>query len=230
MHILIAGASRGIGLALADRYLAQGHHVLALARQPEQSEGLAALARRYPGTLRTLAADITDRDVAERLLAVQGDALLDRVIVNAGISQPTLDSLYDLSDADAARLFVTNAVAPLRLARSLAPRVVKGGAVAFLSSQMGSVELALSARIPLYGASKAALNSLMRNWWAEEDKALPFALLALHPGWVRTDMGGSGADLSVDESADGLVTTIEHHAQAGSDCVFVDYRNETLAW
>ena len=91
------------------------------------------------------------------------------------------------------------------IARALSGRVSRGGVVAFMSSQMASLALGLSATMPLYGASKAALNSLVRSWEGEFEE-LPFSLLLLHPGWVRTEMGGVNA------------------------CRFVDYRNQPLPW
>lgn len=227
--ILVAGASRGIGLGLAQRYLELGHTVHALARNPDASAPLQALARAHPGTLKLIEADITAADVVDRVAASLGSSRLGRLIVNAGIKQPEVKSFFDLSDEQIAGLFLTNAIAPVRLARALADRVEQGGVIAFLSSQMGSVALALSARIPLYGASKAALNSLVQSWASELGEPPPYALLALHPGWVRTDMGGGAADIDVEESVAGLVDTIESYADAPA-CTFVDYRNQPLAW
>lgn len=228
-NVLIAGASRGIGLGLAARYLDLGHTVYALLRNPGAAAELNDLARQHPDRLKLIEADITASDVLPRIEASLGGARLQRLIVNAGISQPTVSNLFELTDEQTARLFTTNAIAPIRLAQGLADRLEDGGVAAFMSSQMGSVGLALSARIPLYGASKAALNSMMQSWVAQQGE-LRFSVLALHPGWVRTDMGGSGADISVDESVQGLVDTIEGYAGEQARCAFVDYQDRTLAW
>lgn len=93
---------------------------------------------------------------------------------------------------------------------------------------MASLELARAAEMPLYGASKAALNSLLRSWQAQLPQ-LPWSLLALHPGWVRTDMGGDAAPLSVEQSANGLREVITR--QLGQrQCAFIDYQGQTLPW
>ena len=91
-----------------------------------------------------------------------------------------------------------------------------------------SLALGLSATMPLYGASKAALNSLVRSWEGEFEE-LPFSLLLLHPGWVRTDMGGQNAALSVEESAAGLLHVIDRLTPDDSGS-FVDWQGQSLPW
>ena len=119
-------------------------------------------------------------------------------------------------------------MAPIRLAQCLAEQVADGGVIAFMSSQMASLTLARAADMPLYGASKAALNSLLRSWQAQLPR-LPWSLLALHPGWVRTDMGGDAAPLSVEQSASDLRQVILD--QLGRrQCDFLDHQGQSLPW
>ena len=121
---------------------------------------------------------------------------------------------------------MSNAIAPVRLAQALLPHMQPGATFAFMSSQMASVELARAAQMPLYGASKAALNSLLRSW-SQTNPDL--GLLALHPGWVRTEMGGNDAPLSIEESVSGLIRVIDAYTgQAG--CRFIDHRGTPLPW
>jgi len=229
LNVLIAGASRGIGLAMVRAYLGRGDRVFALARDPAASAGLAEILGRYGRRLQLIACDLNAAAAPEQVVATVGDCHLDRVLLNAGIPGPHKQDVASVSDADVAQLFLTNAVAPLRLARALRPLVRSGGVLTFTSSVMGSLQLSVGASMPLYSASKAALNSLLLHWAAELGSSRDFSLLSLHPGWVRTDMGGDQAPLSVEQSVAGLVDVIE--AAAGLDqCRFVDYEGNALPW
>lgn len=228
-NILIVGASRGIGLGLASVYLEKGHRVYALARQPVQSKGLAELRTAYPEQLHTLEGDLLDTTAcAHHIAHALNDALIDRLILNAGISGPTPQDVTLCSDDQIQALFLINAIAPVRLAKVLMNKIAPGGIIGFMSSIMASQELNLSADKPLYGASKSTLNSLIRSWQAELGD-LPFSLLALHPGWVKTDMGGDAAPVSIEESTQGLYSVIESSAQQNL-CRFVDYQGHTIPW
>lgn len=225
MNVWVIGASRGIGLGLVERYLAQGARVLAVVRTPNAA--LDALAAAAKGRLRVVTGDLRDPDLGTRLLDELGDGALDRLIVNAGIMGPLEEDGQRATATELGELFLTNAVAPLRLLDALAPRMTAAGVVACLSSQMGSVSLARAAEMPLYGASKAALNSLLQSWVVGRQPA--FAVLALHPGWVRTELGGDQAPVEVADSVAGLVATIDARAgQSGS--AFLDYQGQALPW
>lgn len=229
LEVLITGASRGIGLGLVRQYLERGATVHAVARDPAASAGLAALAARHDGRLKLIACDLAQAGAAERILAALGGAKPDRVLLNAGTSGPRTQDVTTVTDPELAALFVTNAIAPLRLARALRPLLGDGAVLACVSSVMASLQLNVGFSMPLYSASKAALNSLLLSWSAELGEGRDFCLLALHPGWVQTDMGGAQAPLTVEESVAGLVDVIEA-AAGGRTCRFVDYRGETLPW
>ncbi len=225
-HVLIAGASRGLGLGLVQAFLARGDRVHAIVRSAGNA-ALTELAARHPDQLQVQVCDLAGERAAAEIADALGDARLDVALFNAGISGPAHQDERQATRDELAELFLVNAIAPLRLAKALAPRLARDGVLAFMSSQMGSVELALSASMPLYGASKAALNSLLQSWSHSAEP--PATLLALHPGWVKTDMGGAGAPLSVEQSVAGLVTTIAAHRGAGG-CHFVDYQHQILPW
>ncbi len=152
-----------------------------------------------------------------------------RVLINGGTAGLTAMSASQATEAEIGSLMLTNAIAPIRLARALAGLLrEKTGVLAFTSSIMGSVALNSDGYHELYRASKAALNSLSRGLWTEV-KGRGITLLNLHPGWVRTDMGGPSAPVGVAESAQGLVGVIErergtrHHA-------FISFQGDELAW
>lgn len=225
MNVCVIGASRGIGLGLVERYLARGAQVLAVVRKP--SAALDDLALGAAGRLRVVIGDLCDPQLGARLGGALPGEPLDRLIVNAGILGPREDASGQATAVELGELFLTNAVAPLRVLDALAAQLATAGVAACLSSQMGSVSLARAAEMPLYGASKAALNSLLQSWVARRQPE--FAVLALHPGWVRTELGGAAAPLEVSESVSGLLATIEGRAgQPG--CAFLDYQGQPLPW
>lgn len=216
---LIIGASRGLGLGLAGEFTRRGWKVIATTR--------------HAGTLqdaRIIEVPLDVRDEAQ--LAALNNRFapesLDLLFVNAGVKGPELQSADHVTAAELLELMQVNAIAPVHVARQLLPRVKPGGTVAFMSSKMGSVALNESGDWELYRASKAALNSLVRGFHARDAKPRSVKVLTLHPGWVRTDMGGAAAPLSVAESVQGLADVIERHRSL--DHRFLDYSGSTVAW
>lgn len=227
-QILICGASRGLGLGLVRSFLDAGWQVHAVVRELRPASPLEALRTQHPNDLQVITCDLNQLDAASSIEAALNGQRLDSALFNAGVYGPAHQDPRQAELADIGQLFLANAIAPIRLAQQLSGHVIDGGVIACMSSQMASVELALAADMPLYGASKAALNSLLRSWQAQLSE-LPWSLLALHPGWVRTDMGGDSAPLSVEQSADGLREVITQ--QLGRrQCAFLDYQGNTLPW
>ncbi|TRX76680.1 SDR family oxidoreductase [Pseudomonas mangiferae] len=227
-NILITGTTRGIGLGLVRTFLDQGLTVYAATRSEAHADALVALGATHGDRLRPVFGDLDDEQAPQRLLAALGDEALDYALFNAGIYGPSHQDPAQIDTRATGALFTTNAITPLRLAQHLAPRVVDGGVLGFTSSQMGSLALNRAAEMPLYGASKAALNSLLRSW-AERSAPLRHSILALHPGWVQTDMGGGQAPLTVEDSTQGLARVIQAH-RGHALCAFLDYQGETLPW
>lgn len=227
-HILITGASRGLGLGLTNAFLQAGWHVHAVVRSLRPGSPLANLQAQQAQRLQVIECDLERSDAGQLIEDTLGRQRLTGILFNAGVYGPVHQDPRQVAVEELGQLMLANAIAPIRLAQQLVPRVENGGVIAFMSSQMASVELARAADMPLYGASKAALNSLLRSW-ASQQGALPWSLLALHPGWVRTDMGGDDAPLSVEQSASGLLQVISD--QLGRrQCSFRDYQGEELPW
>ncbi|MCD9027797.1 SDR family oxidoreductase [Luteimonas sp. BDR2-5] len=229
---LVTGANRGLGLEFVRQSLASGAHVVAACRQPGRATALNALAGEYPGRLRLLPLDVTDarsRDelVRELPLAVGDDGRIDRLINNAGVLHSG-ERFGHLAAATLDDSLQTNVVGPLLLTQALAPWLVDGARVANLSSTLGSIASTVRFGTPSYAISKAALNmATVQLACALADRGI--VVVALHPGWVRTDMGGEQADLDPAQAVAGLLARID--ALGGGDSGrFLDADGRVLPW
>ena len=222
---LIVGASRGIGLGLAQELAARGWQVIATVRG--NAPALAEAAKASGGRITVEHVEMTDAASVDALLAKLAGRRLDIALVNAGVSGPraTVDTV---SAGEFGDFLMTNAVAPVRLGRRLLGLVPDGGVIAFMTSRLGSVAANDAGGMDLYRASKAALNTFTRSFAATDAKGRGVAVLSLHPGWVRTDMGGPNATLSVEESAKGLADVLEKADAPGHR--FLDYSGAEIAW
>jgi NAD(P)-dependent dehydrogenase (short-subunit alcohol dehydrogenase family) len=221
---LIVGASRGLGLGLAKELLDRGWNVTATVRSaPKHSELME-----YHGKVTLDTLDINNLAAVEAFVNRVHGLLFDVVFINAGIGGPDGKTAETVTPDEMTHLFMTNAISPVRLAYKLLP-VVKPetGILAFMTSILGSIERNDHGMAPLYSASKAALNQLTRGFVAGMKQHI--TILSLHPGWVKTDMGGPHADIDVGTSVRGLADVLE--AKAGSLAhEFLDYRGETIPW
>ncbi len=223
---LIVGASRGLGLGLAGEHVKRGWHVTATARD-DRSE-LMALAAGAGGRLALETVDIGKSDTVTALARRLGGQTFDLLFLNAGIMAGRGVPLADVPDVDIVGILLTNAINPIRVADALLPLVAKGGTVAFMSSILGSIGTNDDGRAELYRASKAALNSLIRSFRARH-AAADLTVLAVHPGVVRTSMGGPSAPLDIETSVTGVTDVLEMRSGSGGQA-FVDYRNQVIAW
>lgn len=219
----MVGASRGIGLELVRQYRADGASVTASYRAAAAAATLRDLGAR------SLALDVLDAGAGDALARHMAGEPLDLAIVNAGVFGPRTAGLTPPQAADFDLVMRTNVLAPMRLIPALAPALAAArGTLAVLSSRMGSIGLAQSASGWLYRASKAALNSVMKSA-SRELGAQGIVCIALHPGWVRTDMGGAGAELDVADSVAALRRVLAA-VDASMNGGFFNHDGERLPW
>lgn len=222
---LIVGASRGLGLGLVRELASRGFRVTATARDPDKATGL----RDLPGPVELATVDIDDHASVDALAQRLQGQRFDVVFINAGVTGPKHNSADSASLEEIGQLFATNAVSPIRVARKLLDTLTpRTGVLAFMTSRMGSVAENTSGDMELYRASKSALNSMIKSLVAQLN-GKELTVLAMHPGWVQTDMGGPHAPLDVATSVRGLVDELEKRAGKGG-LAFIDYAGTDLPW
>jgi len=228
-NVFITGASRGIGLELTRQYLSAGDHVFAAARNPS-CDALAALKSQYADTLTPVTLDVTDASSIAAAVQTLGDTPIHLLINNAGIfkSKPTeLDTLDESTWVDEFRV---NAISPLMVTRALKSNLAAAGSsvVGMMSSKMGSMGDNTSGGDYSYRSSKAALNAVSVSL-AKDLAKLGISVIAMHPGWVQTDMGGPNALIDSVTSASGLKAVLDNAGPAVSG-QFFDYSGASLPW
>lgn len=223
--VLITGASRGIGLEFARQYADDGWRVLACCRKPAATEELKTM----DGHVELFTLDVTD-EIGVRGLARELDHSIDVVINNAGIYGPRGAVAGEIDDADWDQVMRTNVYAPLRVAAAFRPHLQRGAGkkLVNISSRMGSIGDNTSGGNYPYRSSKAALNQVMKSI-AVEWQADGICVLLFHPGWVQTDMGGSEAQVTPEDSVAGMRRQI---AAAGARDTgrFLGYDGTEIPW
>jgi NAD(P)-dependent dehydrogenase (short-subunit alcohol dehydrogenase family) len=223
--IFLAGASRGLGLGLAREFLGRGWNVIATARTLGKAEALQQLAQANPGRLDIETLDVADPESVKALARAVDGRTIDVLFVVAGISMQGDTPLKDVPAAQIGLEFVTNATAPIVLAETLLGQISPGGTIVLMTSILGSLASNAGGGMDIYRASKAALNMMAMNF-SLRHKDRPVRLM--HPGWVRTDMGGANAPVDIATSARGMADVIIHDTRPG--LAYLDYQGQKLPW
>jgi NAD(P)-dependent dehydrogenase (short-subunit alcohol dehydrogenase family) len=225
--LLLIGASRGLGFALAEEYLKRGWHVVATERVGTTSK-LHDLLRAAEDRLEIETVDVIYPDQVAGLRARLASRKFDMLFVNAGVKNDDRETIADVSTDEFIRVMITNALSPMRVVETLQDLVLPSGTIGIMSSGQGSIANNENGHYEVYRGSKAALNMFMRSF-AARHAGDPRTLLLMAPGWVRTDMGGPQARLSIEESIPNLANTMD--AQAGkAGLQYLDYLGRKVPW
>ncbi|MGL5137891.1 MAG: SDR family oxidoreductase [Beijerinckiaceae bacterium] len=226
---LITGASRGIGFALAEALIARGDRVIAAVRDPFRLPDLLKRAPRESAAI--ISMDVSDARSIERAAASLAEPV-DVLINNAGVTGPERQTVLDMDYDGFSRTIAVNVFGPLRVTRAFLPHLKQTSLpkVMTISSQMGSLGYASAHKSDrmAYRSSKTMLNKLMQGL-ATDLRPQGIAVLTVHPGWVRTDMGGGSADLSPETSARDLLTLLDA-LDLSSTGRFLNHDGATLPW
>jgi len=208
--ILITGANRGIGLALTEAFAGRGDTVIATVRNPDKVDELAGVMTRFPGLIEVHHLEVTDAASIAGLAGRLAGRPIDVLINNAGVIGPDRQSTFDMDFDGWIETLKINTIAPFAITQALLPNLRLGEhpKVLTVSSGMGSMAFTKSDRIA-YRTSKAAVNKAMQCM-ATDLKGEGIAVSVCHPGWVKTGIGGDGAEISPEMSATGLTRLIDH--------------------
>lgn len=221
MKVLIVGGSRGIGFELAHQYRAAGNEVSVTARSETALAELAGIG------CRAIAVDVTLATSVDAFAREIQGASFDLAVFCAGVYGPRTGALAVPTAADFDAVMHTNVLGAMRILPLIGPLLRPAAVLAVLSSQMGSIGARGDSSGWLYRASKAALNSVLKDMsLALSPRAV---CVALHPGWVRTAMGGATATLSVERSASDLRRLLGS-LQASDNGSFLDHDGRSIAW
>lgn len=217
--LLITGANRGLGLELVKQFDARSWRIHACCRAPEKADALQAIAAKSDSRIRVHALDVTDFSAVDDLASTLQGEPIDVLFNNAGImevqqrpleQQGTSQSFGSMDYGEWREILRVNVLAPMRMAEVFVDNVAASErkTIVTTSSILGSIAIADSCRWFGYRASKAAVNMMMRGL-ASDLKDRGITSVCVHPGWVRTDMGGAAADVAPEESADGMAKVVD---------------------
>ncbi|BFT70884.1 SDR family oxidoreductase [Paenibacillus sp. P36] len=230
MNIVITGANRGLGYELTLAAVQRGHKVIAGNRSPQEEGKLLELVSRFPGQVKPVQLDVCDEESIARLAETlrEDQQTVDAVINNAGILLGRGVALEELPIEDVVRSFEVNLFGPMMLIKHMLPLMEEGSSRAILniSSEAGSMSNAYGGDFP-YAISKTAINMFSKQL-KRYVKNRGIRVYAIHPGWIKTDMGGEKAPGDPVESANGIMDILEMKKEIDPESFFVNYKGEPM--
>lgn len=228
-EICIVGASRGLGHAMAAEFLKRGWNVMGTVRGGTRRTGLHDLVDEYPGRVEIAILDINEPEQLAALNERLSGRAFDILFVNAGTTnRDPAQTIGEVSTEDFVHVMITNALSPMRVVETLQPRVAPTGLIGVMSSGQGSIANNEKGMRELYRGSKAALNMFMRSFAARQAESSR-AMVLMAPGWIRTDLGGSNAPSSIEESVPPLVDVLLAK-QGKPGLEYLDRFGHTVPW
>lgn len=226
--ILLIAASRGLGFAMAEEFLKKGWNVVGTVRAGSGRTKLHGLAEEFKGRLEVETLDICEQAQVTALRERLSCRVFEMLFVNAGITNNEKETIGEVTTEEFVRVMVTNALCPMRVVESLQDLVSANGLIGVMSSGQGSVANNVTGMREVYRGSKAALNQFMRSYAARKS-GTSRAMVLMAPGWVRTEMGGPDARLTIEESVPNLVNVLfKKRGNAGLE--YLDYLGRTVPW
>jgi NAD(P)-dependent dehydrogenase (short-subunit alcohol dehydrogenase family) len=226
-NLLLVGASRGLGYAMAEEFLARDWNAVGTVRGNARTR-LHELSERSPGRIEIETVDITMPDQIGAMHARLAPRRFDMLFVNAGVTNNPAETIGEVATEEFVRIMVTNALGPMRVVETLCDLVTVRGLIGVMSSGQGSVSNNTIGKREVYRGSKAALNMFMRSFAARRS-ADRRTMVLMAPGWVRTEMGGPDGRLSIEESVPNLVSTLLA-TQGKPGLHYLDYLGRLVPW
>tara|TARA_B100000989_G_scaffold243867_1_gene190924 strand:+ start:497 stop:1189 length:693 start_codon:yes stop_codon:yes gene_type:complete len=228
-NVVITGTNRGLGLGFVKNYLAKNVNVVSTTRDLKRSKELLAIKERFPNNLEIFELDLLKESAGYTVANFLGDRPIDILIINAGVGSNN-QYLQAVSPKPWMEVLKVNLIAPLMVTQSIIDNVKKGSdkKIYFLSSQLGSIADNTSGGMYIYRSSKTGLNQVVKSL-SVDLKPQGITVVSLHPGWVKTDMGGPNAPVSIDESIEGMMNVIET-TNINDSGRFLNFDGKELPW